>query len=131
MEYIVSQGLALPGIEVVVLVRRCFGDRGPVKVEFISDTVKVDVLKAKRALKDKPQYNNLYIRSAKSHEERLIDRTLKLLWTTFKSQMCLGLLVVGDLCHVIEMLMGHMKDMTIEEEDVAMGEVEEDTWLMM
>ncbi len=41
----------------------------------MSDTVMVDVLKAKRTLKDKTQYNNLYlyIRSAKSHEERLID----------------------------------------------------------
>ncbi len=72
VDEIVSQDLALSTID-VVRVRRCFGDPGPVKVEFISDTAKVDVMKAKSTLKDKPQYNNLYIRSAKLNFKTVAD----------------------------------------------------------
>ena len=73
---IFSQGLQLPGIE-IVSVKRCFGTPGPVKVELPNLTCKIEVLRAKSTLKQKTQYSQLYIRSSKSHEERLMEINLK------------------------------------------------------
>ncbi len=78
VEEIMARGIMLPGIE-VVRVKRCFGDPGPVKVEYYTENNKVDVLKSKGNLKNRREYSNIYVRSAKSHEERLMELNLKTL----------------------------------------------------
>ena len=78
VEEILSNGLELPGIE-VVRVKRCFGEPGPVKVEFHNLNNKVEVLRAKEKLKRRRECSNLYMRSAKSHEERLLEINMKTL----------------------------------------------------
>ena len=46
-------------------------------MEYHSVGDKVEVLRAKKVLKNKRQYENLYIRSAKSHEERVMELNFK------------------------------------------------------
>ena len=78
MDNIVSVGLGYPGVE-VVRVKRCAGNPGPVKVELELENIKMDLLKAKGSLKDKRQYSQIYIRSSKSHESRLMELNMKTL----------------------------------------------------
>ncbi len=73
---IMTQGLELSGIE-IVKTNRCFGNPSPIKVEFYSVNEKIDVLRANKKLPQKRQSSNIYIRSAKSHDERLIELNFK------------------------------------------------------
>ena len=82
---IVQQGLELPGIEVVVAQRlpvrdTADGTRPPgVKAEMPNVNLKVEVLHQKKMLGNKRHYKNIFIRSSKSHAERLLEKTLKTL----------------------------------------------------
>ena len=78
VEEVIARGLDLPGVE-VVRVKRCYGSPGPVKVELTSANIKVEVLRAKQQLKGKREYSQLYIRAAKSHEERLLELNMNTL----------------------------------------------------
>lgn len=78
VEHIVAEGFGLPGFE-VIRAKRCYGNPGPVKVEFFNENIKVDVLKAKQAMKSKREFGYLYVRAAKTHEERLIELNFRTL----------------------------------------------------
>ena len=75
---LISQGLEMPGIE-VVRIKRCAGSPGPIKVEVPSEKLKIELLRAKQKLKNKPQFKQIYVRSAKSHECRLLEQNMKTL----------------------------------------------------
>ncbi len=49
----------------------------PIKVEYYSVNEKNGVLRATKKLQEKRQHSNISIRSAKSHEERLIELNFK------------------------------------------------------
>lgn len=55
------------------------GRPGVVRVEFGSVQEKVGVLRNKQLLKDNPKYSRVFIRSAKTHAERLIELNFKTL----------------------------------------------------
>lgn len=73
---LLTEGLQLEEDACVVAVERT-KDRGGrpavVKVEFGSVREKIGVLRKKQLLKDNPKYNRVYIRSAKTHTERLLE----------------------------------------------------------
>ena len=56
------------------------GDQpGLVKIECISREEKIAILRQKNKLKDHPEYGKVYVRSAKSHTDRLIEINFKTL----------------------------------------------------
>ncbi|CAL9701264.1 unnamed protein product [Knipowitschia caucasica] len=55
------------------------GRPGVVKVEFGSVQEKISVLRKKQLLKDNPKYSRVYIRSGKTHAERLIELNFRTL----------------------------------------------------
>ena len=78
VENIISTGLDLPGLEIVA-VKRCGGQPGPVKVELSNEHSKIELLKQKRKLKSKQEFSNIFIRSSKTHEGRLLELNMKTL----------------------------------------------------
>ena len=50
------------------------GKPGVVKIKLPSLKDKIEILKAKRGLKDLPQYHRWYLRSSQSHEQRLLQQ---------------------------------------------------------
>ena len=52
---------------------------GVVRVEFASVREKVDVLRGKRNLKSNPEFAKVYVRSAKSHTDRIMEINFKTL----------------------------------------------------
>jgi hypothetical protein len=69
-------GFQIPTDVAISQVKRLQGRNGKpglVKVAFDSLESKIKVLKAKRSLKAKPQYSNCWMRSSKSHAERVTE----------------------------------------------------------
>lgn len=58
---------------------RYIGRPGPVKISFRNVDEKILVLRNKMSLKDNNNYKNVYIRSCKSHAERLIESNARAL----------------------------------------------------
>ena len=88
VEHVISDGLQLPGVEVVAVKRLPVrdgdnggrADRPPgVMVELVSVAMKVEVLRQKRSLNSRRAYKHISIKSAKSHAERLIENNFKTL----------------------------------------------------
>ena len=88
VEHVISDGLQLPGVEVVAVKRLPVragdnggrADRPPgVIVELVSVAMKVEVLRQKRSLNSRRAYKHISIKSAKSHAERLIEKNFKTL----------------------------------------------------
>lgn len=74
VDHIIGTGLELPGIETVAATRRPGRGSTPglVLVELNSLDDKKMILRAKMSLREKPQFRNLFIRSAEGHTDRLI-----------------------------------------------------------
>lgn len=79
---LLTEGLQCDPVPTIVAVERMLPKgRGPgvVKVEMESTQDKVAVLRLKRELKDNETYDNVYVRSAKSHTERLAELNFRAL----------------------------------------------------
>ena len=74
INHLLTVGLGLPGIEPVAVTRKASRGRGPglVQLELNDIEDKKTVLKAKTNLKNCPEYNNIYVRSAEGHTDRLM-----------------------------------------------------------
>ena len=74
-----TKGLDLPGIEPVAMIRLESRSEKPglVKVEFTSVDDKVNVLRAKRKLRDRLSYRQESLAGCKSHTERLLELNMK------------------------------------------------------
>ena len=72
---LVGKGLELGDVEVINATRTPFRDDKPgiVKVEFNSREEKLSVLRAKLKLQSSAEYKRVFIRSAQSHAERLVQ----------------------------------------------------------
>lgn len=76
-----TEGLQVEDASVVAVERTRDGRGRPgvIKVELGSVRDKVGVLRKKQMLKENPKYNRVYIRSAKTHTERLLELNFKTL----------------------------------------------------
>ena len=83
---LIHQGMGLPGIEIVAVTRRAARGRGPglVLVELHDLEDKKTVLRAKRSLREKPEYRNIYVRSAEGHTDRLLRLNFQTLLNHFQ-----------------------------------------------
>lgn len=74
VQSIISDGLGLPGIEVVAVTRKAGRGRNPglVLIELSDLNDKKEVLRAKMSLREQAAYKNLYLRSAEGHTDRLL-----------------------------------------------------------
>ena len=73
-------GLGFEGIPIVRVMRTPFRDHpGVVKIELESESIKIDVLRAKQVLRNAPEdwMKRVFIRSSKSHVERLIEANFR------------------------------------------------------
>ena len=79
---LISDGLKCDPVPMITAVERLVPrgtGPGVIKVELNTTQEKVAVLRRKRELKDNDTYDKVYIRSAKSHTERLIDLNFRAL----------------------------------------------------
>ena len=74
INYVLAEGLALPGNKPMVVTRRAARGRGPglVLLELNDVSDKITVLKAKQSLRNKPEYKNLYLSFAEGHTDCLM-----------------------------------------------------------
>ena len=80
MLQLISEGLGSEAVPIATERMLAHGSGpGLVKAEFNSVSEKVAVLRKKRLLKERGDYGNVYIRSAKSHTARLIEINFKTL----------------------------------------------------
>ena len=95
VEHAISDGLQIPGVEVVSVKRQPVhdgdnggrADRPPgVMVELVSIAMKVEVLRQKRSLNSRRAYKHISIKSAKSHAERLIEKNFTTLLDELRDQ---------------------------------------------
>ena len=79
INYVLAEGLALPGIKPMVVTRRAASGRGPglVLLELNDVGDKITVLKAKQSLRNKPENKNLYLSSTEGHTDCLMRLNLR------------------------------------------------------
>ena len=76
---LMTKGLELPVIEPVDMIRLKSRSEKPglVKVEFTSVDDKVNILRAKRKLREHASYRHVFLAGCKSHTERLLELNMK------------------------------------------------------
>ena len=76
---LLENGLKLDRIELANVVRTPMyeGKPGVVKMEFNSTNDKITVLQNKGRLKDNARFSRVFVRSSKSHEQRLLEKHTK------------------------------------------------------
>ena len=94
----ITDGLELQNIQVLLVARTPSrdGKSGVVKCKLSSKDAKIHILRAKKVLTRKPAFESLYIHSAQTHTERLIEINTRTLLKELPGGHAIVLLEVAE-----------------------------------